>query len=617
MVNQMSNNDQYIMDDPREAGRLADKVNAAEWVEKYLSPHLECAGEVLDVGCGPATIATQVAKRWPNARVTGVELNDRKLDTTTTLPPNLVIRSASALSLPFPDSQFDLVYCRFLLEYLGDKAKAIREMVRVCRPGGTVILQDLDGQMVWHYPPDESLDESINKVITGLRKTGFDPFVGRKLFSLAQSASLIKLQVKAESYHLFAGAIDDVNFRLWELKLDIVRPAAAKILGSDAEAATLKTRYLNYLRRTDTLTYSTVFTVSGVKPESIGGPGGLAHGQLPRGALTYEFAAFGIHNLAIVSKVLPKVQPNEVIVDIKAWSLNFRDILIVNGLYNPNLPLPAVPLSDGAGVVSEVGDAVIDFKVGDRVVTHCISGWQDGPYRERYLDSMLGQPFTGVAGNRVLLPVSALVPMPLSLDFPQAATLGVAALTAWGIIVNLARLQRGDTLLTLGTGGVSIFALQFANAMGIKTIVTSSDDAKLSRAIQLGAHAGINYRANADWDQKVLEITNGEGVNLVLETSGPGTLTRSLNCAKSEGVIAVFGVQTGAEGTVSVIPMMKKRLKVIGVNIDSRSSFLAMNQFIDQFRIVPIVDRVFQFDQLPQAIEYMAQAKHFGKLVLV
>lgn len=605
------------MDDPREAGRLADKVNAAEWVENYLSAHLHCATEVLDVGCGPAIIAAQVAKRWPNARVTGIELNDRKLDTATTLPPNLVVRSANALSLPFPDSQFDVVYCRFLLEYLGDKEKAIREMVRVCRTGGTVILQDLDGQMVWHYPPDESLDESIEKVLKGLRKTGFDPFVGRKLFSLAHVAGLTEIQVKAESYHLFAGAIDAANLKLWELKLDIVRPAAAKILGSEAEASSLKARYLDYLRRGDTLTYSTVFTVSGVKRESISGPSNVGAGSLTsRESLRYEFAAFGTHNLSIGSKAMQKPGPHEVVVELKSWSLNFRDILIVNGLYNPNLPLPATPLSDGAGIISEIGEAVSEFKVGDRVVTHCISAWQDGPYHEKYLESMLGQPFIGIAASQVVLPAGALVHMPSSLDFQQAATLGVAALTAWGVIVNVAKLNPGDQLLTLGTGGVSLFAIQFAKAMGVKTIITSSDDAKLARARALGANAGVNYRTHSNWDQQVLEITGGEGVQLVLETSGPGTLNRSMNCAKSGGIIAVFGVQTGAEGTISVLPLLKKRLSVVGINIDSRASFIAMNRFIDEYQIKPVIDKVFEFQQIPQALEYMTQAKHFGKLVI-
>jgi ubiquinone/menaquinone biosynthesis C-methylase UbiE len=258
---------QYFMEDPREAKRLGRKVDADRWVAQYLAPWLPTTGKVLEVGCGPGSLAIAAGVRMPTVEVMGLDLNpDRFSQSLAGLPPNVKLEQAEAGHLPFPADTYDLVYSRFLLEYLPGRQGAVREMVRVCRPGGRVLLQDLDGQLLWHHPEDAKLQSGIAQIISGLEKLGFDPFAGRKLFSLLNSFRMKDVRVAAESYHLYAGAIDPGNLELWETKLDIVLPAAAKILGSETAARALKRRFLEYLRRDDTLTYSVAFTVVGQKP---------------------------------------------------------------------------------------------------------------------------------------------------------------------------------------------------------------------------------------------------------------------------------------------------------------------------------------------------------------
>lgn len=264
----------YLMDDPREAERLAAKVDPERWVETYLRRHLFSSCSVLDVGCGPGVIARAIGKLFPTTTVVGVDASAERISEARRLVGdclNVEMSEGRASCLPFESHQFDLVYCRFLLEYLPDRKDAISEMVRVCAPGGRVLLQDLDGQLVWHYPCDEGLQGDIGRVLRRLGMAGFDPFVGRKLFSFARSAGLCDIEVRAESYHLVAGRIDELNYHLWQLKLDIALPAMAKALNSRIEAEALRDAFLAYLRRDDTLTYSVVFTVVGTKPGEEGG----------------------------------------------------------------------------------------------------------------------------------------------------------------------------------------------------------------------------------------------------------------------------------------------------------------------------------------------------------
>jgi ubiquinone/menaquinone biosynthesis C-methylase UbiE len=260
----------YLMDDPREAKRLAAKVNPTEWIDKYFAPYLCSARRVLDIGCGPGVIAAEIASRYANLEIVGIDFSAERIQEAKNHfahLPNARAQRAEASALPFADDDFELIYCRFLLEYLPDPVAAIGEMVRVCKPCGTVLLQDLDGQLLWHYPQDDELERDLQAVVEALSKTGFDPFVGRKLFSYAKAVGLVDVKVRTDSYHLIAGKIDADNFKLWELKLDIALPAAAKVLGSQQAAQALKQRFLQYLLREDSLTYSVVFTVVGTKSE--------------------------------------------------------------------------------------------------------------------------------------------------------------------------------------------------------------------------------------------------------------------------------------------------------------------------------------------------------------
>jgi SAM-dependent methyltransferase len=258
----------YLMDDPREAGRLAAKVDAATWAQQHVPAELSATARILDVACGPAVIAARIAAEHPLATVIGIDRAAARLHAAADLvdgqrvPANLHLLQADARALPFQTGEFDLVICRFLLQYLPDRAQAIEEMVRVTRPGGTVLLQDLDGQLLWHYPADPDLQGPLERILGALGGTGFDPFVGRKLYHLAYSAGLTDLHVAVDPYHLIAGTVDAAIRRQWHLKLDIARQAAIAAGEEPAEVDALRDHFLHYLQRPDTLTYSVVFTVT-------------------------------------------------------------------------------------------------------------------------------------------------------------------------------------------------------------------------------------------------------------------------------------------------------------------------------------------------------------------
>jgi SAM-dependent methyltransferase len=255
----------YLMEDAREAQRLAAKVDAPAWVERTLGSFLAESEGVLDVGCGPGAIAKAVAQRAPHCRIVGLDASAQRLETAraTAALSNVSFQQGDACELPFGDDGFDLAYCRFLLEYLPRPGDAIGEMARVVRPGGRVILQDLDGQLLWHYPVDLELQAGLERVLQVLARTGFDPFVGRKLHHLAWRAGLRDRRITVEPYHLYAGPIDEKNAALWATKFAIARPAIAEALGGEAEADRLIERFRAYLRREETLTYSVAFTVTG------------------------------------------------------------------------------------------------------------------------------------------------------------------------------------------------------------------------------------------------------------------------------------------------------------------------------------------------------------------
>src|SRR5712671_259884 len=259
----------YFMDDPREAARLARKVDPEAWVEKYLSRHIPSRGEVLSVGCGPGTILRAISALHPTVRGTGVDISPTRVQQARERNagnPKVRIVCGDASALQFPWRSFDVVYTRMLLQYVAQKEGVVSEMVRVLKPGGIAVLQDLDGQLMWHYPEDPIMQRSIDQVTQALAQTGFDPFIGRKLFWLAQRAGLENLDVQVECYHLIAGAIDPSILEQWELKLEIAKPTMVQALGSETEASEQIRRFMEYLRRPDTLTYSNVFTITGKKP---------------------------------------------------------------------------------------------------------------------------------------------------------------------------------------------------------------------------------------------------------------------------------------------------------------------------------------------------------------
>jgi len=264
----MTNAIPYIMDDPREAMRLELKVDPEMWVHKYVAHRLSPGFKVLDVGCGPGVILREIAELDPTIRATGVEISpdrvrmavDKHADTS-----RISFTAGEAHAMKFLSNSFDFVYSRMLFQYLPDKQGALAEVVRVCRPGGTVLLQDLDGQLLWHYPESPGVQRAVETVVKALGKTGFDPFVGRKLYRLAQLAGLENLKVDVECYHLIAGEIRPHILEQWKLKLDIAFAQIAQVLGQQGARKQIDC-FLEYLQRPDTLTYSTVFTVVGEKP---------------------------------------------------------------------------------------------------------------------------------------------------------------------------------------------------------------------------------------------------------------------------------------------------------------------------------------------------------------
>ncbi|MEM7203371.1 MAG: NAD(P)-dependent alcohol dehydrogenase [Planctomycetota bacterium] len=331
----------------------------------------------------------------------------------------------------------------------------------------------------------------------------------------------------------------------------------------------------------------------------------------------WELSEFGLEHLARQSVTLPDPAPGHVRLAVKAISLNYRDLLVVRGHYNPKLPLPAVPISDAAGVVEAVGDGVTRVAPGDRVMTHFVADWLEGSFRADYLATTLGTPGPGLAADHAILNAEAVLPIPAELGFAAAATLPIAGLTAWSALTTDGGAQPGNTVLTLGTGGVSIFAVQLGRAMGLDVIVTSSSEAKLDKVRGLGATAGINYRSQPAWEREVLARTDGRGADVVVENGGAGTLTQSLRAVRAGGTVAMLGALTGLRAEIDIAPILMKRVRVQGIMVNHRRAFEELLAFVLQHRITPVIEASFGFDELPQALEHMAAGSHFGKIVVV
>jgi NADPH:quinone reductase-like Zn-dependent oxidoreductase len=311
----------------------------------------------------------------------------------------------------------------------------------------------------------------------------------------------------------------------------------------------------------------------------------------------------------------PKPGPGQALVRIHATSLNYRDLLVAKGHYSRHLPLPLVPLSDGAGEVVEIGPGVTRVKPGDRVAPIFMQAWIEGGPTEEKAKSALGAAIDGVLAEFVVLGQDGLVPVPDHLSFEEAATLPCAAVTAWHALFGEGSIKPGDTVLVQGTGGVSLFALQFARMAGARVIATSSSDEKLERVRALGASDGINYKTTPDWDRRARELTGGRGVDHVVEVGGAGTLPRSLNAVRMGGRIGQIGILSGA-GEVNPIPILMKNVHVQGIFVGSRAMFEDMNRAIGLNQLRPVVDRVFDFDEARDALRHMESGAHFGKIVI-
>lgn len=330
----------------------------------------------------------------------------------------------------------------------------------------------------------------------------------------------------------------------------------------------------------------------------------------------FRIEAFGLEHLKAAERATPEPGPGEVLIRLRAVSLNYRDLLIVQGRYNPRMKLPRVPISDGAGEVVSVGSGVTTWKPGDRVVIPFFPAWLDGALTPAKASSALGGDVDGLLREFAVIRADALLPIPAQLSFEQAATLPCAALTAWNGLFVSASLRPGQTLLLQGTGGVSLFGLQFGRMAGATIILISSSDEKLERARTLGAHHTINYRTEPEWAKRVLEITEGRGVDLTLEVGGAGTLSKTLSASGHAGHISLIGVLSGIAGDIQIGNILHKALTVRGIYVGSREMFRAMNDAITQNCVEPVIGRVFSFDQSADAFRHLESAQHFGKIVI-
>lgn len=308
----------------------------------------------------------------------------------------------------------------------------------------------------------------------------------------------------------------------------------------------------------------------------------------------------------------------EVRVKIKASSLNYRDLVLLSGNHPEAVKENLIPLSDSSGEVVAVGEGVEMVKTGDRVANIVARDWLYGPFLPEYAATAYGGLIDGVLAEEVIFPQHALVKIPDELTYEEAATLPCAGVTAWnGLFEHPVGSLPGETILTLGTGGVSIFALQFAKAAGMRVIITSSSDEKLSRAKELGADETINYVTNPEWGVRAMEATGGRGVDHVIEIGGPGTLEQSMRSLKAGGKISFIGaIKEMQDALISPILILSKNLNINGVAIGTRKMFEDMLRFITLAGISPVIDKIFTFEDAPKALTTLKEGKHFGKIVI-
>ena len=333
-------------------------------------------------------------------------------------------------------------------------------------------------------------------------------------------------------------------------------------------------------------------------------------------AYELEKGSTSLASLKIVERDEPKPGPGQVLVRMRAASLNYRDQAVVTGKYFGGvLQRNTIPLSDGAGEVAEVGPDVTRFKKGDRVAGTFFQVWVDGRPRPGTYDA-LGSPLDGILAEYVVLHQDGLVSLPDHLSLEEGSTLPCAGVTAWNALMFSGHIKPGDTVLTLGTGGVSIFGLQFAKMNGARVIITSSNDAKLQRARDLGADDVVNYVKTPEWDKEIMKLTGGNGVDNIIEVGGAGTLGKSFKSLGFGGQVSLIGVLSGPDGDTNPHPIMLKGGKLQGIFVGNRAMFEDMNRAISVNGMKPIIDKVFPFEEAAEAYKYQWDKKHFGKIVI-
>ncbi|GMV29007.1 MAG: NADPH:quinone oxidoreductase [Rhodanobacteraceae bacterium] len=317
-----------------------------------------------------------------------------------------------------------------------------------------------------------------------------------------------------------------------------------------------------------------------------------------------------------IERTLPPPGPHEVQVRIRAVALNYRDLMLIRGDYNGGNSAPVVPASDGAGDVIAIGDQVTRFRVGDRVATTFFAAWVEGRQTPEKSRLSFGGSIDGTLAQEIVISQDALFRVPDHLDYHEAATLTCAGATAWNALFVEGNARPGGSVLLLGTGGVSIWALQLAKAAGLHTVITSSSDAKLERARQLGANTTINYTTTPDWQEEVLRATGGDGVDIVVEVGGAGTLKKSLLATRMGGTVAIVGGVSGWASEIDPFQVIRGARHVTGIYVGSLVMLEDLARFVALHRIRPVVDRVFPFDQARAAYEHLDSGSHFGKVVI-
>jgi NADPH:quinone reductase-like Zn-dependent oxidoreductase len=326
--------------------------------------------------------------------------------------------------------------------------------------------------------------------------------------------------------------------------------------------------------------------------------------------------AFGIDKLVLSDRPDPTPGHGQILVRVKAVSLNYRDFMTVKSGGARGVKTPLIPCSDGAGEVAKVGPGVTRVKPGDRVAGIFFQNWLCGDIAAHHFASALGGAVDGMLAEQVVLHEDGVVPIPAYMSYEEAATLPCAAVTSWQALVSKGGMKAGDTVLVQGTGGVSIFALQFAVMSGARVIITSGSDEKLARAKQLGAWATVNYKTTPGWGKEALKLTDGAGVDHVVEVGGAGTLEQSFQAVRVGGTVSLIGVLTGFGGQISPYSVLMKGLRFQGVYVGSREMFEAMNRAMEVQQMKPVIDRVFPFAQAREALRLMESAAHFGKIVI-